>query len=269
MVKGIQFYKKRKNLDFNNLNFVANEAPIGINAFGFPIFPEVNNATLYQQTTFSTTHYKQITTTDNYGFFLTSYANGGTRKLIQKDVQLVLEQKSQDFKSAIFFLGYFGARPVQFDIRTDQPDPIPIYDHFNMFPINTSPSNTLQDDLTSIIAGGITNIFEGGFVFPPPITRVDTSIQRRYLTDLGVVIPFETTNVAAFGNKTISKHSLMDEFYFNFPDILPRGINFEFKIQIYPLYCVYPLADNNNSDPQLFPIHVDDVISFHGVQETI
>ena len=276
MVQQITFYKKRENLDLNNINFIANENPIGTNSFGFPIFREITDP-LYTQTPWSTTQYKNITS-DEYGMFTSFYVRSGVRRFRQNHVELVLEQKTNDFVSPLFFATFFGFRPVIYDPRTGSTTgpptaPIPIYDHFNLFPTQNMRCNNLHDDFTSSITGSPTDLLETTNAIPPPILySADSTYHRRHVfSDLAMPIAFKTKSVFSQGAKTFSLHTMASTHEFSLPDInsFPGGIALEAKLHIYCFKAVYFSGVNNNSDPQIFPIPADDIVTFGGYHETI
>lgn len=272
MVQTLQFFKKRQNLDINNINFVAGENPIGVNNFGFPIFPEITDPA-FVQTTWSGLDYKNQTTTDSYGMFHSWYFRNGVRKFRQTHVELVLEQKGNTFHSPILFTNFFAARPVIYDPRDPtQLTPIPIYDHFNIFPTQNMMDNNIHDELRSTDVLGATAILEGVNAIPPPIQYTAGGFQREHiLNDLALPISLETRSTATQGNKLFSFHELASPLQFDFPDTfaLPQGINFEAKAHLYCFRAEYPISANNDAAPQLVPIPSDDIISFSGFHEAI
>jgi len=272
MVGTVDIYKKRQNIDINDLNFVASEQPTGINAFGFPVFPTIIDFPDYIQTTFSLDHYLQPATLDVYGMFFTSYLRPGARKFRQTNVELILEQKTNAFVSPALFMSFFGVRPVFYDPRTNKgQNPQPIYDHFNLFSAQNDKCIQLSDEMHSNNIAGIPSILESVFAIPPPIVKGGGDYQRRHIMDMAMPIAFRTSSISSVGQKTYSTHNMLEELNFSFPDIfsVPQGIVFEIKLQVYCFRLQYPDSAINSLDPQLIPILSDDIVSFSGIHEVI
>lgn len=127
MVQCSLLFKKRRYLDENNMDFVMDPIPIGQDPqTSFPLYREINHSTILSQGYTDT--YKQINTTDDYGFFTEFLIRPGVRKFRQENIQITVEQKENSFRIPAFMIGFFGYRPGFYNASTQ--DFQPIYDYF-------------------------------------------------------------------------------------------------------------------------------------------
>ena len=278
MVHQITFYKKRQFLDFNDINFVTNLPPTGINPFGVPILPEINDAQ-FNQSTFSTTHYKQLDETDEYGFFTNLYARSGARKLRQSNVELIIRAPANDFNNPVVFTTFLAARPVLYDPRgylEGVPDfiapPIPLQDFFSIIPTHIMRCSNYHKEFRDDQTGSPSSILESVFAIPPAISFTTGRMHHKHiLDDLPLHTPFKTVGSIVKGNEVHTIHNLMESFELSLPDTanFPEGVHLEFKTHYYLFRIKYPeipFAAGKQGLPQLEPIAAENVISFSGAQ---
>lgn len=127
MVQCNLLFKKRRYLDKNDMDFVMDPIPIGIDSqTDFPLYREIDHVSIVPQPYLDT--YKLLNTVDDYGLFTEFLIRPGVRKIRQENVQLTVEQKENTFKNPAFLVGFFGFRPGFYDAETQNFQAI--YDYF-------------------------------------------------------------------------------------------------------------------------------------------
>lgn len=145
-------FKKRNGADINNMDFVMDDEPIGINQqTGFPIYREIDHPSIISQDYVNT--YKQLNTTDNYGIFTEFLIRPGVRKMRQNKVQLTVEQKGSDFHEPAFLIGFFGFRPGTYDPASGAFTPL--IDFFQQDRSANMMCDNLYDELDDTSSGSV------------------------------------------------------------------------------------------------------------------
>lgn len=282
MVHQLTFYKKRQYLDFNDINFVTNLPSTGVNPYGLPIFPEIDDDQ-FNTSTFSTDHYMKLSTTDNYGFFTNLYARSGARKLTQSNVELIMKSPANNFNNPVVFTTFVAARPVLYDPRgyvesiPDGPldkinDPIPLQNFFNIIPTNVMRCSNYHKEFRSNHVNSPSSILESVFAIPPAISFTDGDMHHKHvLDDLPLHSAFRTVGSIVKGNEVHTIHNLMESFELSLPDTanFPEGVHLEFKTHYYLYRIQYPVQEfgaGKQNLPQLVPIDAEQVLSFSGAQ---
>jgi len=129
MVQCNLLFNKRRHLDDNDMDFVMDPIPIGLDSqTGFPIYREITHSSIIHQPYVDA--YKELNVLDDYGFFTDFLIRPGVRKFRQENVQLTVEQKGNDFNNPAFLIGFFGFRPGFYDAQTQ--GFLPAYDYYQM-----------------------------------------------------------------------------------------------------------------------------------------
>lgn len=263
--------RKRRNIAFNNTNFVGDPIPIGVNIFGLPIFKEITNTDFFDATDYSNNHYKKLNTTDDYGFFDTLYVRGGIRRQIGQEFTMTVKQDTvggNEFQMPVFMVSFPSARLVQFDGNDDAVAPIPLYDYFTA-DFNLSMLSTgMQNEFKTTLSGSVHQTIEESFVVPPsPLIDKDANLVRQWIPhDHGLVTSWEHVSSLVLKNSIFTTHKVKSIITFRVPDTsnLPEGIGLEIKFDLFFFKHAYPNSEDNNNDPILLPIPADDIISIQG-----
>lgn len=222
MVQCNLLFKKRRNTDLNNFDFVMDPQPIGINpATGFPLYREITD---FKHQPYTDT-YKQLNTTDDYGLFSEFLIHPGARKFRQEHVQLTVEQKGQTFNQPTFLVGFFGLRPGLYDTTTNTFQPL--YDYFQLDRNSSMMCDNSRTDFNAIGSGSIQSILNSVDIAPdtieyPYLTVIDGTLN-------GVQVKFQsvgtTTIIRYAGSKTFSEISQSTSVIFEnaFPGINVGG----------------------------------------------
>ena len=271
MVQLLLNFKKRNNVDTNDLSFITDTAPNGVQANGFPSFREITDPS-FEQTNYSTVHYKDVALDDNFGFYETFYVRSGTRKIQQKSIDMTVEQKGSDFNSPLFIVGFFGFRPVKYN-GFDDVTPTPMYDYFFPSPGINMLGNNIISELKSPDDNAVSNVLRNAHVIPPPIefAGAASTYSEHPAHDIAFMSSWDHTATAQAGNKIYTTHKMSSPIFNHVIDTshYGPGIHLEAKVTIYLFKQVHPSTVGNSEGPILEPIFADDVSAFGGFVNVI
>ena len=272
MVAVIVLFRKRHLVDTNDLNFVTDSAPIGADAFGFPLYREITSPD-FVQTDYSTNFYKQVDADDIYGFYDTFLFRPGVRKIRQDRLTITIEQKQSTFTMPLFVLGLFGARVVAYDeatqtvIPTTRPYQLASakgsVNHGEVITYELSNRKALPADPDV----SLVDFLETANCIPPPIDfSAGGSYKAKVVNDTSYISNWRHTATAEAGNKIFTTHVIDRPLiaYSNDQFNLPAGLALQFKAQIYLFTIEYPVTASNSVTPMLKLIPADDVKTFSG-----
>lgn len=261
---GVSFLlKKRRNTDVNNMNFIGDNAPIGINpSTGFPISREIDHPDFVPQT-FSTVDYKAIAVNDNYGFFTTWVCPPGVRKIQQNILELTLEQKQNTFQQPTFMIAFLGFRPTLYDAASDTY--IPLIDHFQLDRYRNNVCRNINRDLDGLGPNDVWQQLSSAGAVPLQIDLVAGGIySRNPMRDFAYILPISFASTTTVGNKVYTNHEIKIDIVQNLPDILnfPDGVNVEFKLQTFLISSELPPSISASPDPILRLMDSDNFVNF-------
>jgi len=273
MVQLLLNFRKRNNLDVNNMNFVTDPFPIGVQPNGLPAFREITDASLVQ-TPWSTAEYQDVATNDHYGFYETFYIRSGTRKIQQRSIAMTVEQKGNDYMSPLFIVGFFGFRPVQYT-GTEDSVPTPLYDYFFLSQHVNMLGNNVRSELKTSLAGSVTDVLETANMVPPsPISNVGPPITdyRKWVAhDTAFLTAWDHVATANTANKIYTTHKMSTPIFNHIIEntAYPPNVHLEAKVVIYCFRQEHPTSATNSDIPILSPIPADDVSAFGGYVDVI
>ncbi len=273
MVRVNAHFRKRKNLDLNNFNYIQDinpKFPPTLNPFGFPVFREITDPEFTERDTGSPTDiftdvYKQVNDTDDYGYFTTWYARPGVRMLALENVHVVVAQKGNEFQNPIWFMGQFGFRPCLYDASTQSATPLYDYFTFNRG-VNLLCNNSLNE-FQNRVSGKALDQMLVAHAGPDQIDYTAGGTYRNH--PIGDTVHAEATRMngtVEVGNTIYTEHELSAPVWNVLPDIVnfPDPLVIEVKMQVYIAFTNHPTADNNDSDPVVELINADDIESIAG-----
>jgi hypothetical protein len=263
MVATTLLFRPRLNEDINNFNFITDETPYAFGPGNFPLFREITHSDFVQQPGYD---YKQITTTDNRGFYTTFLINSGARKLRQTQVQVTIEQKSNAFEIPLFFLGMFGFRPGQIDPTTKQFTPF--YDYFPLDRSNNLTCDNSFLELSSSESASVPQELISLGVVPDAIEYSAGGFYRNFPThDAALFNVFETTDSVVSNNKTYTTHDLAEPLLNHLPDLTSIGPNIVLQVKIVVYVCVIDYTLPTQSKLRILP--AENIISLGGAADII
>jgi len=268
MVAVIALFRKRHLIDTNDLNFVTDSAPIGQDAFGFPLFREITS-TNFVQSSYASTYYKQLDSTDQYGFYDTFLFRPGVRKIRQDKLTITVEQKQNTFNSPLYVLGLFGVRIVAYDETTQTvvPTTRPYQLASAKGSVNHGEAMTYELTARGTTPDSILDVLEGANVIPPPIEFASgESYKANVINDTGFISNWRQVTTVEAQNKILTTHVIDRPLiaYNNDQLNLAPGLALQFKAQTYVFRLEYPSAANNSIAPILKLVDADDIITFSG-----
>lgn len=270
MVAIVILLRKRRNVDTNDINFVTDSAPIGQDAFGFPLYREITSPD-FVQSTYASTFYKQISTDDAYGFYDTFLFRPGIRKIVQDKLTITVEQKSQQniFTMPLYVLGLFGVRIVAYDEATQTviPTTRPYQLASAKGSVNHSEVITHEFSVRGTTPSSLVDVLEGANLIPPPIEfSAGGSYKSKVVNDTGYITNWTHEGTAQAGSAIFTTHVIDRPLiaWSNDQLNLPPGLALQFKAQAYVFRAEYPPHATNSDDPILRLIDADDIITFSG-----
>lgn len=269
------FLRKRRNLDLNDLNFIQDPLPLfppTLNPFGLPVFREITHPD-FVPNTYSAV-YKQVNTTDNYGFFTTFPIRPGVRKMRNDNFHIVVEQTEDEFKNPLWLVGQFAFRPCIYSEQTDTFTPA--YDYFNFDRSINMFCTQSSNEFKVRTVGKVLDSAILSDAAPEQIDLTAGGTYRQYpLHDTSFIVATETTNSFTAGNgasaKVYSTHRLSEPLFVHQPDLanFPEPLCLEAKLILYFAHSVHKTAALNDSTPVLELIPADNIISCGGTVQIV
>lgn len=256
MVAMTLFFRRRQAEDLNNFNYITDVDPV--NPFVFPPLYRDHNHPDFLPNSYE---FKAPATNDDKGLYTTFLINPA-RKLRQNKIQVTIEQKSNVFKTPLFFVGLFGFRPGLYDPNTQAFQPF--YDsYFLDRNVNLMCDNTSLE-LKSADSASMAQELIGLGVVPDSILNAvgGGTYKEHPFHDSTLVTVFQTTNTVVANNKVYTTHDLVTPLLNTLPDVssLGPGVALEAKLNVYLAYTDYTLG----TESKMRLINADEVVSLGG-----
>lgn len=270
MVQLHYLFKKRANDDIDNMDFVRDPNPSGVLPSGLPTFREIDDP-LFEPQTFSTTNYKQLNTNDIYGMHTSFLVRPGARKILQTHLQLVVKQKTNDFKIPSVAFAFLGIRPVNYDEANGTYTPL--YDYFFIDRNSNMMCENSKIEFKDDSLGSVWETLNSVGVVPTAIEFAGGSpTYKTYpFNDSIFYTSWKHTSSVTLSSNVYTTHDLSSPILSHFPDTtnLPVGNALEAKFMYYALYPNYLDAASNNDNPVLTLLQSDDIESLTGYSTII
>jgi hypothetical protein len=268
MVAVMVLFRKRRNVDTNDINFVTDSAPIGEDSSGFPLFREITSPD-FVQSGYATNFYKKVSTDDTYGFYDTFLFRPGIRKIIQDKLTITVEQKQNTFTMPLYVLGLFGVRIVAYDEATQTviPTTRPYQLASAKGSVNHGEVITYEFSARGTTPASLVDMLEAANLIPPPIDfSAGGSYKRNVVNDTGYISNWRHDSTAQAENTIFTTHVIDRPLiaWSNDQLNLPPGFALQFKAQTYVFRLEYPPHATNSLVPVLRLIDADDIITFSG-----
>ena len=269
MVQLTMLFKKRQNTDIDNMDFVQDAAPIGVQpGTGLPIYREIDHSSFLPQP--FTIQYKNVNNNDNYGLFTSFQIRPGPRKLRQTTQEIIIEQTSSKFLAPSYIMAMFGLRVGALNEETGVYTPLS--DHYRLDRNQSMLCDNTADDLRIEGVNNVVTELNNVLACPLAIDLVSGGTFKKYpLSDAAYMTPLRHTSTVSVGSKTYTTHDISQPIYNHLPDSgsLPAGLVLDVKLQVYVLYTEHVDSSVSDGSTVLRMFEADNIISFSSVVDVI